>query len=87
MTESGAVEPPAPAGPAQPAPVAPTPAPQPYGPGAEAKLRQTEGQSKQSEWKTNLNFIMRIMSARAAGTVQTRYRVSGKGQLKEQAGF
>ncbi|XP_022822921.1 vacuolar protein sorting-associated protein 11 homolog [Spodoptera litura] len=49
VTENETVEPPAPAGPAQPTPLAPTPAPaaQPYGPGAEAKLRLQEGQSKQ----------------------------------------
>ena len=28
-----------------------------------------------------------IVSDRVAGTVQTRYRVLGKGQLKEKAGF
>lgn len=48
VTENETVEP-APAGPAQPTPPAPAPAPaaQPYGPGAEAKLRLQEGQSKQ----------------------------------------
>lgn len=47
VTEGGVVEPPAPA-PLAPAPApVPAPAPQPYGPGAEAKLRQMEGQSKQ----------------------------------------
>lgn len=52
VTENETVEPPAPAGPAQPTPPAPTPAPaaQPYGPGAEAKLRLQEGQSKQSKF-------------------------------------
>ena len=34
-----------------------------------------------------ITLRLSIQSARAEGTVQTRYRVSGKGQLKEQAGF
>ncbi|XP_026746713.1 uncharacterized protein LOC113508842 isoform X1 [Trichoplusia ni] len=45
VTESGGVESPVVASAPPVAP--PAPAPQPYGPGAEAKLRQAEGQSKQ----------------------------------------